>query len=312
MNITLISANSYRIIDDEIKKIVKDNNYILMNMNRSNINDLLEEVSYFSFDNNLKYVVASNSDFFGSGKIDEKEHERLLNFFNNPNPNTIVIFTTLNGIDSRKKIVKAIKDKYNIINIIPWDKKKMREESEQYLRKHNYEVDYKTSNYIIDNVYGSIDILFNELDKIILYYNEPCVIKFQDVVEIIGKEVENTNFNFVSSVVDKNLESSINILNNLKIYKVEQITLLVLLAREYRLMYYVKKMRSKKDTLSKICQSLGIQEWQATKLYNNGLKYNEEELLKYIYILGDIDLKIKKGDYDKDVALYSFLLEACS
>lgn len=312
MNIVLISANSYHIINEEVKKIVKENDYLIMNMNRSNISELLEEASYFSFDNTLKYIVVNNADFFGTGKIDEKENQKLQNFINNPNPNTIVIFTTLNGIDLRKKIVKEIKEKYTLINILPWDKKKMREEAEKYLKKYNYNIDYKTAYYIIENIYNNVDILFNELDKIMLYYNHPCTIKMEDVEKVVGKEIDSNNFHFVTAVIEKNLENSIEILNNLKIYKVEAISLIILLAREYRLMYYVKKMRNNKESMEMICKELNIQEWQATKLYNNGLKYNEEELLKCIYMLGDIDLKIKKGIYDKDTALYSFLLEACS
>ena len=52
--------------------------------------------------------------------------------------------------------------------------------------------------------------MFNELDKIMLYYNFPCRIKYQDVVAIVGTELDNNNFHFVSAVVEKKLDEALN------------------------------------------------------------------------------------------------------
>ena len=60
MNIYLISNESYRLIKKEIKKIVKNNNFEIFNMNKSSIKEILEEASYFSLDNNQKYLVVEN------------------------------------------------------------------------------------------------------------------------------------------------------------------------------------------------------------------------------------------------------------
>ena len=54
-----------------------------------------------------------------------------------------------------------------------------------------------------------------------------------------------------------------------------------------------------------------MQDWQVNKLYNNGVHYSENELLKNLVDLCNIDMNIKKGLWDKDTALYGFLLDAC-
>ena len=154
--------------------------------------------------------------------------------------------------------------------------------------------------------------MFNELDKIMLYYNFPCRIKYTDVIAIVGAELDSNNFHFVNAVIDKKLEESLKLLNSLKIYKVDSTILATLLAREYRLMYYVKKMYQKRIDIYEICQNLSLADWQVNKLYNNGLHYSESELLKNLVDLCNIDMNIKKGIWDKDIALYGFLLDACS
>lgn len=312
MNIYLISNESYRLINKEIKKIVKNNNFETFNMNKSSIKEILEEAAYFSLDNNKKFLVVSNSDIFGSDKIDDNLTESLINYFNNPNPNTVIIFTTQKPIDSRKKIVKELKSKYKIINTPKMDKKTINSLLTNYVKEQDFDIDWETINYVINNSYSNLDIMFNELDKIMLYYNFPCRIKYQDVVAIVGTELDNNNFHFVSAVVEKKLDEALKLLNSLKIYKVDSNVLATLLAREYRLMYYVKKMYQNKISLSEICSNLSLADWQVNKLYNNGIHYSESELLKNLVDLCNIDMNIKKGIWDKDIALYGFLLDACS
>ena len=307
----LISAESYRIIDDEIKKLVKDNNYILFNANRCTIKEVIEEASYFSLDDNKKWIVVSNADFLGTGKISESDNELLSKYLENSNENTNIIFTTLNGIDLRKKIVKSIKNKGSIVNIPKMDKRNINSTLTSYLKNYDYSIDYKTLNYIMDNSYNNLDIMFNELDKIMIYYGFPCTIKYNDVLNIVGEEKTNNNFAFVNAVIEKNLKLSLKILKSLKIYKVEPTVLVSLLAREYRLMYYVKNLYSKMS-MNDIMSYLSLADWQINKFYTNSSKYSNKELLGNLVKLCDIDLNIKKGIYDKDISLYGFLMDACS
>ena len=311
MNIYLISNESYRLINKEIKKITKDNKYETFNLNKSSIKEVLEEASYFSLDDNKKYLVVTNADIFGSDKLDDSITDSLIKYFNNPNENTVIIFTTQKPVDSRKKIVKELKSKYKVISTPKMDKKTINSLLTNYVKENDFTIDWETVNYIINNSYNNLDIMFNEIDKIMLYYNFPCRIKYQDVVSIVGAELDNNNFHFVEAVVSKKLDVALKTLNSLKVYKVDATVLTILLAREYRLMYYVKKMYQNKSSLSDICEYLNLADWQVNKLYNNGVHYSEIELLKNLVDLCNIDMNIKKGLWDKDTALYGFLLDAC-
>lgn len=306
----LISAESYRIIEDELKKIVKNNNYLIFNAIKCSIKEIVEEASYVGLGIEEKWLVVSDADFFGTGKISESDNDLLCKYLENPIKSTNIIFTTLNGIDLRKKSVKLIKNKGNIINILKMDKRALNTTLTNYLKSFDYSIDYQTINYIMDNSYNNLDIMFNELDKIMLYYSFPCKIKLADVIKITGEEKNNNNFDFVNAVVEKNLSSSLKILKNLKVYKVEPTTLVALLAREFRLMYYIKELKDKMDT-SEMMSYLSLADWQINKLYNNSMKYTKNELLKNLLYLCKIDLNIKKGYWDKDTSLYGFILENC-
>lgn len=311
MNNYLISTESYRLIDKEIKKIVKNNDYFVMNLNKVTLEDIIKEANYFSFDNNIKYIVVSNANIFGTTKITDKDNDLLVSYLSKPNPNTVIIFTTLNGIDLRKKITKMMKDKYTLINILPFNYQEKDDTITNYVKENGFTIDTNAKQYILNNT-SSLDMIYNELDKVFLYYNSKTNIKLEDVKKIVGSLIDNNNFHFVNAVIVKNLQESLKLYNNLKVYKVESLALINLLAREYRLMYYLKRYQSKKLQIREISKKLSLQDWQVNKLYQNSLAYTEEELLSNIKKLANVDIGIKTGALDKDVALISFLVDVCA
>ena len=307
----LISIPSYHLIDNETKKVVKENDYVDFNMARTSIKDIIDEASYYTLTGDEKYIVVSNANFFGSEKLDEKDNELLLNYIKNPIKSTVIIFTTTMPIDLRKSITKEIKSKYKLININKFSYKDYETEINKYISSKGFKIEYDCIKYLINNSYDNLDIMFNEIDKMMLYYNHLTTIKYKDLLQVVGSVIDNNNFHFVEAVINKNLKLSLKLFNDLKVYKTEPVMLISLLAREYRLMYYVKKMYQNKKMLVSICSELKLQDWQVNKLYNNSIKYSDDELLKNLVNLSNCDVSIKKGIWDKDVALISFLLESC-
>lgn len=308
--IYLIAAESYRLINAEIAKIVKNKPFLIMNLNKVSLAEVWEETSYFSLTNEAKIIVVSNANFWATAKLSDKDNDKLINYLTHPNENVTLIFTTLNGVDMRKKISKMIKEKYQMINILPYTWKDKEKAIYDYGKKNGYTFDAEVVNYLLNNT-NSLDILYNEMDKIFLYYNKPSKVLMPDVKKIVGSVVDNNNFHFVNAVVNKDLALALKLYNNLKVYKVEPLSLVILLAREYRQMYYLKKYQAKHLALPVICSKMQLQDWQVNKLYTNSLSYTDTELLNNLRLLGEMDVNIKTGLWDKDAALMNFLVNIC-
>ena len=71
MKIALISVDSYRLIEEEIKKIIKDEPYIFYNLNEVKLSDVIEQASYNSMFEEKKNIIVYNADLFGT-KRDRK------------------------------------------------------------------------------------------------------------------------------------------------------------------------------------------------------------------------------------------------
>ena len=111
------------------------------------------------------------------------------------------------------------------------------------------------------------------------------------------------------SVMNKDLKKAIQYLEDLTTLKVEPLSLINLLAREYRNMLILKTLEEEKYMRKDIAKELGLQDWQYDKTSKNASNYHKDDLKDYLVHLEKLDYQIKSGKIDKLVGLKIFLLD---
>ena len=322
-NVYLICSNSYYLLEDELKNILKDNPYTSFDLNAVELDDVLEEAAYFSLFDDKKYMVVKNASIFGASKRKAKEEdngdeekvskkdEKLLQYLNAPNDNTVLIFVYNGKADTKKKICKIIKDRYKFIQIDDLKPKDIQSRIEKALKNDGYKIDNNTSYYIVSNALNNYDLAMNEIEKIKLYYGKGCTIKYDDVINIVSKNIEDNNFKFIDTVISRDIKESFKLFDDLMIQKVEPIMLMSMLAKEIRNMLLAKKMLNNKSK-KEIMEVLGLRfDFQVDKLINNCYSFKEKQLEEYLVLLSDLDYKIKRGKISNKLALELFIMNLC-
>lgn len=322
-NVYLICSNSYYLLEDELKNILKDNPYTSFDLNAVELDDVLEEAAYFSLFDDKKYMVVKNASIFGASKRKSKEEdngdeekvskkdEKLLQYLNEPNDNTVLIFVYNGKADTKKKICKLIKDRYRFIQIDDLKPKDIQSRIEKALKNDGYKIDNNTSYYIVSNALNNYDLAMNEIEKIKLYYGKGCNIKYDDVINIVSRNIEDNNFKFIDTVISKDIKESFKLFDDLMIQKVEPIMLMSMLAKEIRNMLLAKKMLNSKSK-KEIMEVLGLRfDFQVDKLINNCYSFKEKQLEEYLVLLSDLDYKIKRGKISNKLALELFIMNLC-
>ncbi len=306
----LFYGESFRLIEEEIKKIIKESSNVLtMDLNVCTLNDVLEEATYVSMFQERKYIIVRNANFFTSEKTKEEDVQFFLKYIQNPIPLTTILFTCYTKVDARKKVYKEFSQKYPVKATDILKKPDLMNKVRDMVFQNKYKIDNETIEYIIASCQNNFDLIYNELQKIFLYYETPQKIALTDVYEIVSKTLMDNNFKFVDAVIRKEGKFALKILEDLYTLKVEPIALLILLAREYRLMYSVNYLLRNGYRKGDICKKLGLQDWQVDKAITNANLYYEEDLKKIIRDLGEVDYRIKSGKGDRFLELKSFLLK---
>ena len=293
MKINLISGESYLLVNEKINDILGlSKNVTTFDLAQSTLEDVLIEAGYVSMFEEEKFIVIKNANFFGTDKIKDSDTDILLNYFEHPSDNTNLIFICSTKLDLRKKITKIVKDRFNLINIPNLKYYEIENRAMEAFKKNGFKVEADTVKYLVQNSLNNFDLTMNEVEKIMLFYNESDYVKYEDVVNIAAKSINTNNFLFVDAVVEGDLEKSFELLNDLKIMKVEPTIVLSLLARDFRIMLQIKTLQKEEKREYEILSKLGLQDWHLIKI-------------------ADMDLNIKTGKVDKYTALELFILDIC-
>lgn len=312
MKICLINCESYLLVNEKICEIIKESkNVTTFDLNNAGLEDVILEAGYFSMFEEEKYIIVKNATFFGSGKLSESDTELLINYMKSPNENTTIIFICSEKIDARKKVTKLIKDNNALIVIPNLKYYEIENRVQEYYQKKGYKIALETVKYIVSNCLNNYDIVMNEVNKIALFYNEPGFIKHEDVVKIVSKSLNTNNFLFIDALVYNDLETSFNLLNDLKALKVEPTALIALISRDFRIMLQVKTLLEQNKREYEIMKELNLMDWQLEKYLKKIFPYKIKELENIILRLAKLDLDIKSGKIDKFIGLELFILELC-
>lgn len=308
MKLFLIQSNSKFLLEQEITNIIKKStNQTHLSYPEYSISDILEEASYISLFPEEKFVIVKNADFFGKGKISEKDSEKLLQYFSNPASQTTLIFTTYEEIDKRKTITKKIEEIGGLFVFLAPKNYDLFLDTKKKMSK--YKTEDTVIRYMIDACLSSYDILQNEINKLSLFFHENDKISLSEIKKIISSNVNDNVFRFVDSVIAKDGITMFRMLEDFIAIKLDVLQLINLLAREYRLIYYYKILEKKHIALKEMMSELKLQEWQLDKIRKEASLYHCDDLKDYLVKIALLDVKMKSGQYDKNTAFQEFLVE---
>ena len=295
------------LITDYINKIIKKENIDDINISKYNEDDLISNIikdaSTISLFDDKKLIIVNNELLFSSKKsIDTTELEK---YIENYNPNTILIFVVnRDTVDSRRKLYKIIKEKgkieeFNKITNINSYVKKLFE---------GYNISYNTINLFIKRVGNDLNSLSNEAEKIKIYKIDDKIITDNDIINCTHEKIDINIFKFIDNIIKKNKKESITTYKEMLKVGEEPIKIIVMLAKQFRLMYQAKILTSKGYTEDDIANLLHLKKYPVHLAIQKGYRYTSDTLLKHIEELADLDIKIKSDKIDKNLALELFLL----
>ena len=294
-------------INEEIKKICK--NIDEMNISRYDLNnDLLslaiEDAQTLSLFEDKKVVIIENADMFTGST--SKDSEIVQKYLDNINENTTLIFIVHNDkLDTRKKITKLIKEKGKVLEYND------ELDTISLVRKlfKGYNIDYKTINLFIDRIGNNPLIIQNEINKIKIYKGNDKNITDEDVLNLTIKLIEIDIFKLIDYIVKKDKEKALELYYEMLKMNEEPIKIVVILANQFRIIYQAKELFKKGYSEKDIASILKIHPYRVKLAIQNGRNYTSKTLLKYLNDLANIDIGIKTGTLNKDLALELFILK---
>lgn len=295
------------LIDSYIDKIKKKEKIEDINISKysvdDNIENIIEDASTISLFDSKKLIIVENELLFNGKKTIDTSN--LENYISNYNPNTILIFISYSDtIDSRKKLFKLINDKGKV------EKLNQINNINDYIKTlfKDYKINNNSIKLLVKRTGNDIDRIYQEANKIMIYKINDKIITDKDIIDCTTQKIDLNIFTFIDNIINKNKKESIKTYKEMIKIGEEPIKIIVMLANQFRLMYQVKVLRKKGYNEDDMANILQVKKYPVHLAIQKSLKYSDEILLKYLEDLADLDIKIKSGEIDKNLALELFLI----
>lgn len=292
MTYTFIGEKDY--IQKEVSKISKvfnQENIARYNLEEININKVIEDLNTISLFGD-KLILASSID-----KIENPDS--LIEYLNNEGSNTLILIS-FKELDKRKKITKVLKEKtkykeylnYNIENVIKENLK-------------DYKMSQMAINLLISYCSNNLSRIENELEKLMLYKAEEKEITTKDIEKLVKKSLDSTIFNLIDKINEKDKDKVFKIYNELLEEGETEEKIMYTIANHYRLLFQIsEKIKTLSD--DEIIKEYKMHPYRLTKLKEQLNLILQDDILKILKNLSDIDINVKKGKIDIKTAMFLF------
>ena len=309
MNSYLLESEDSLSLQTERDNIIQENHFedAVINtydMEEVPLENALEDLDTYGFLSDKKVIVIENIEVL---KYDDfkKDFDHLFLYIKNPNPDNLLILES-NKLNNTLKVTKELKKicKYQEISI----------DLKSYMKNafKGYKIDTNTMNLLEEYCLGDYSKIANECLKLKNYKMDDKIITKEDIIELVPKKLgdsKDLTFAFSRSLGLRDREDALKKYLELLSYDLEPISIIGLLASQVRIIYQVKLLEKDRLSDKDIATTLGEKsDYRIRKTRELTKYYTEEELLKLMQELADMDYKMKTEDVDGNHLIEMFIL----
>ena len=223
-------------------------------------------------------------------------------------PSTILIIVE-EIVDKRTKFYKAV----NKIGACKEFKTPKESELISWVRNlfsaENKEISIATANFFIRTVAYNMENIKLEAEKLIAYKGDLAEITVEDIELVSTKSLEAKVFDLLKAVGEKKLSVALDIYSNMLANKEQPIMLLVMLARQFKLMLRAKALVKENLDIETIASRLDSRSFIVRDCLAQAKNFKFNALVDAINELWEMDVKIKTGQINAQLGVEVFIIK---
>ena len=311
----------------EIKKIIKtiakqslperdDMNFVRYDGNNTLIQEIIDDANYVPLGYDRKVVAVDNCYFLMKPKPRNKlesdqDYKALFSYLRNPNPDCDLILTVpTTSLDTSSELFKLLQDIAKITEIKDPDVKEwnkyVKATVDDYIKKNpGARIDNDALLELTDRTSGDIPLLRNSVIKLFLYTDH---VRYEDVILMVTRPLEDNTFQLFNFLLNNQNDKAVGLFRDLQVGNVEPVTLIGMLANQFRLLNEVVYLAKKNYDNDSIAKELGIKPIRVQILKRQTYSMSEKAIHRTLDDLFNLDLQIKSGLVDRFYAFELFLI----
>lgn len=169
--------------------------------------------------------------------------------------------------------------------------------------RHNAAIEPAAAQQLLERTADNLVLIDSELAKLAAYAGGQRPITAGDVALLTPYTPEANVFHMVDALGQRQGETALRLLRKLLDDGDEPLRIFVLIVRQFRLLLLFKEQVESGRSVSQAAQALKVQEFVARKLSAQARQYSLELLERVYRHLLEVDLEMKTGQVDPELAL---------
>lgn len=291
-----------------VETAVEDINISRYDLNQTSSDDIIEDLRTVSFFSEKKVIVVNNI------HVLLKESDSIVNewikYIEKPNPDVYLFIILEELLDEKHELGKALFKKSYIEEITEMKKSEYPQYVIDYLNKLSFDIDEKAVNELLVRTEYDLDLITQELEKLMLYKFDDPNIDLESVFMLVSKNLEENIYELTNSFLSNNNHKTIEIYYDLLARSEDPIRIMNSIINKIRELIHTKLLLERGYSQEDVAKHFNIKSGIAYYLIKNASSNSLESLEGHLKRLSKLDYEIKSGKIDKKLGLEIFILGA--
>lgn len=315
---TLVGSETY--LADEllasIEKALNSQQSVERNrfdLQENTIIEVLDEAEMFSFFSDLRLIIVDRADFLTSqpaNKLTKQEEERLINYAESPNEQTVLIWLATGGkVDKRKKITKAFYKHTTVVELEQMNEQATKNHIIDELKARNISLPKDGLDELLERTDYQLGATMKEIEKLTTYQLTGKPVTKEVIEDLVPRSLESNVFELTDAVLNLNVSRATQIYQDLRLVGNDPVQLHALIISQFRLIIQTRILNQKGYGQDQIAKHLGVHPYRVKLALGRNRHINIDQLLIYYQKLAEVDLKLKTGVGPQDVHFYLLMTQ---
>lgn len=249
-----------------------------------------------------RLLVVEDSKFFSKSND-------MIDYLDNFPETTYLIFVEWD-VDKRSRLFKWFHKNGCVTECVSQPEKMLKQWVTGYLKKADKAISVSQIELLLERVGTDMELLSNELDKLIGYVGERKIIEAEDIQMISSGLTISKIFDMIDAVAAKEKERALALYDDLLANKEAPMSILYLFSRHINILLQMKECFNEGLNRNELAKKCGVPPFTVAKYSKQAGLFKRKELLKMLENRTEYEEKFKTGKISEQLSVELFLIQA--
>ena len=268
----------------------------------TNLTEIISLADTMPFFAEKRLILVENSGLF------KKDPEPLASYLPTMPESTVLLFVE-EQVDKRNKRYKKVKDLGYVAELSRQPESLLKTWIFQILKRENRKITKGAMELLLSSVGDDMELIKNELDKLIAYTEGREGIVPADVEAVCSVQITGKIFDMITNIAAGRQKAALDEYYDLLALKEPPMRILFLIARQFNQLLSVKELMSIGKGKDEIAKKVGLQPFVAGKVMTQARAFSGEKLRSYVEKCVSCEEAVKTGRLNDQLAAELVIME---